>query len=220
MAWKNDQVSSTETAQLLKLAESSLDLPGDWVEFGCYAGDTSLLLADLLKKSTSDIKTTTMGAPKFVPQKGLPVFLKITRRLWLYDSFAGLPPKSLADQSALGEAFQSGALSVTKRAVKARFLRANLPLPIIKKAWFSDLTPADLPDQVAFAFIDGDFYQSIKNALNLLDGKLSTGSILAIHDYSNPALPGVRRAVDEWLGAGLIQPSFHTFETLAIIKIK
>ena len=173
MSWKNDQVSDKETARILELARSTLALDGDFVEFGCYKGDTSLLLAELLKGS-------------------------VNKKLWLYDSFAGLPEKTKNDESVLGENFKGGELFVTKREVKERFLRAGLPVPVIKKAWFSELTPEDLPAKIAFAFLDGDFYESIKDSLKLITPKMVGDGVIVVHDFTNPALPGVRKAVAEW----------------------
>ena len=43
MAWKNDQVSVEETKKILEVARDSLEVEGDFVELGCYKGDTSLL---------------------------------------------------------------------------------------------------------------------------------------------------------------------------------
>ena len=48
MVWKNDQVSKIETEKILELAKKSLSCEGDFVEMGCYKGDTSLLLAEIL----------------------------------------------------------------------------------------------------------------------------------------------------------------------------
>jgi len=177
MSWKNDQVTQNETDKILALAKDALLVPGDFVELGCYKGDTSLLLADVLKGSD--------------------------KKLWIYDSFEGLPEKSSADESVLGENFKGGELFVTKREVKERFLRAGLPVPMIKKAWFKDLTGSDLPEQIAFAFLDGDFYESIKDSLKLVEPRIVDGGVLIVHDYSNPALPGVKKAVDEWGVDGL-----------------
>ena len=179
MVWKNDQVSQQETTKIIELAKTALKSKGDFVEFGCYKGDTSLLLATLLVENS-------VGNP--------------AKKLWIYDSFAGLPTKDPQDESPLGIDFKPGELFVTKREVKNRFLRANLPVPIIKKAWFQDLTDADLPEKIAFAFLDGDFYESIKTSLHLIAPKMSKDSIIIVHDYTNPALPGVKRAVDEWTG--------------------
>ncbi|MBQ3432812.1 hypothetical protein IJG22_00745, partial [Candidatus Saccharibacteria bacterium] len=100
----------------------------------------------------------------------------------------------------MGVDFKGGELSVTKREVKERFLRAGLPVPVIKKAWFRNLTSEDVPERIAFAFLDGDFYESIRDSLKLVTPRMSEGGVLVVHDYTNPALPGVRKAVDEWGG--------------------
>ena len=102
MTWKNDQVSREETEYIVKVARRCLALRGDFVEMGCYKGDTSLVLAEM--------------APG---------------RLYIYDSFEGLPEKSGADESALGAEFRAGELFVTKREVKERFLRAGLDIHVI-----------------------------------------------------------------------------------------
>ncbi len=189
MTWNNDQVSREETDKILEIAKSSLVAQGDFVELGCYKGDTSLLLADLLK-----------GTEK---------------TLYIYDSFEGLPEKTQKDESAVGEEFKGGELYVSKREVKERFLRANLPVPVIKKAWFNELTGDDLPEQIAFAFLDGDFYESIRDSLKLLAGKMAPESMIIVHDYNNPALPGVRKAVDEWARDNVV--NITTYHSMAII---
>jgi O-methyltransferase len=172
MSWKNNQVSKEETERIIKLAKNALSVSGDFVELGCYKGDTSLLLAEVLKDSS--------------------------KKLWIYDSFEGLPEKSKEDESVLGVNFKGGELFVTKREVKERFLRAGLSVPVIKKGWFSELTDEDLPSEIAFAFLDGDFYESIKDSLKLVAPKMAKDGIVVVHDYTNPALPGVKRAVDEF----------------------
>ena len=193
----NDQVTPAETAVLLDLAAACLDLSGDWVEFGCYKGDTSVLLGRLLQQHHSASQATPQApAPQATshsaPQPPAP-------RLWLYDSFAGLPEKSPQDLSGAGQPFQAGALAVTKHEVITKLRRAGLKHVIVKKAWFSDLTPADLPDHIAFAFLDGDLYDSIKTSLRLVTPRLVPGARLVVHDYNNPELPGATRAVDEFL---------------------
>lgn len=172
MSWKNDQVTAEETAEILRLAREALKLEGDFVEMGCYKGDTSLMLAEMLRADA--------------------------RKLWIYDSFEGLPKKGAEDESVLGKNFKGGELYVTKREVKERFLRAGLPVPAIKKGWFSEVTADDMPERIAFAFLDGDFYDSIKDSLRLVSNRMVDGGVIVVHDYSNPALPGVKKAVDEW----------------------
>lgn len=188
MSFKNDQVSEAETKYIIETAKKCLVVDGDFVELGCYKGDTSLTLAEILKG--------------------------LGKRLWIYDSFEGLPEKSFEDNSPLGENFKKGELFVTKREVKERFLRAGLKVPMIKKGWFADFSSEDLPEKIAFCFLDGDFYESIRDGLKLIEDKLSEGAILIVHDYNNPALPGVKKAVDEWIGTR----GLKVLESCAIIK--
>ena len=192
MVWHNDQVSDLETQKILEIAKNLLHIDGDFVELGCYKGDTSLLLADIIKDSN--------------------------KKLWIYDSFEGLPEKSNEDNSIVGENFQKGALAVSKREVKDRFLRAGIKVPKITKAWFGDLKPEDLPEKIAFAFLDGDLYDSILTSLQLIEDKMVSDGIILVHDYSNEALPGVAKAVDQWM----VNKNYKItrYESLAIIMIK
>lgn len=176
---KNDQVTPAETSEILRLASKCLESQGDFVELGCYRGDTSVLLGKLLRDQS----------PSSLPPK----------RLWIYDSFAGLPAKTPEDASGAGRNFQAGELLVTKREVVDKLHKNGIKNTIVKKAWFNQLTDLDLPPEIAFAFCDGDLYASIKTSLSLVRPRLSKEGIIIVHDYNNPELPGSARAVDEFL---------------------
>ena len=169
------QISDRESEIILSELAKTADIPGDVVEFGCYEGDTSVLLA---REVSTD------------------------KWLWLYDSFEGLPEKSAADRSTLGHSFQAGELRASPESVLRKFKKYQLPEPVVKKAWFNELNPeSDLPDKISFALLDGDFYESIKTSFELILPKLSEGAIIIVHDYRNPALPGAAKAVNEFLAA-------------------
>lgn len=187
----NDQVTPSETTEILRQAKLALLAEGDFVELGCYKGFTSVLLGKLLANTD--------------------------KKLWAYDSFAGLPAKTTEDQSGAGANFQSGELLVTKREVVDRIRKNGLKNVIIKKAWFNDLVSQDLPERIAFAFCDGDLYSSIKTSLHLVAPRLAPQGIIIVHDYNNPELPGSARAVDEFLRQ---HPTYqlHVYHTLAILK--
>ena len=207
MSWKNDQVSESETERILKLARRCLEIEGDFVEMGCYKGDTSLLLAEVVQNGARlrQEMRCSLSVPLSTVRSATPPSSSgihsdpTSKKLWIYDSFEGLPEKSEFDESVMGVDFKKGELPVTKREVKTRFLRAGLPVPVIKKAWFKDLTSEDMPEKVAFSFLDGDFYESIRDSLRLVGPLMANGGIMVVHDYANPALPGVKRAVDEWV---------------------
>ena len=191
------QVSELEHQIIIEELQKTSSVSGDIVELGCYQGDTSILIAKFLARAE---KEHAMLSPK---------------RLYLYDSFAGLPPKTQADQSSIGANFVEGSLKASKSALVTRFKRANLPLPKIKKAWFSDLTDADLPAAISLAFLDGDYYNSIKTSLALVVPRLSSDGVIIIHDYHNEALPGVAQATDEFLKT---HPTFH-LQVLASLAV-
>lgn len=242
----NDQVTAQETAEIMRLARQGLEVEGDFVELGCYRGDTSVLLGKLLVESASPfvncgkpVENLRKSSQKMCknhsnqcknpisavekPCKNAEISRDYSnfalKKLWLYDSFAGLPEKSLADQSGAGQSFQKGELLVTKRAVVEKMSRHGLKNVIVKKAWFADLTDADLPPQIAFAFLDGDLYESIKVSLQLVAPRLTKRGIIVVHDYNNPELPGVSRAVEEFLRA---RPCFRFQQkhSLAILQEK
>ena len=171
----SDQVDERELAIILRELEKVLvaDVEGDVVEFGCYVGTTSVPMGQRL--------------------------MTIDKRLFVYDSFEGLPEKAQEDQSPTGTQFVAGELSTTKKQLVKNFRRANVPLPTIVKGWFSDVTPAQVPDIISFAYLDGDYYHSVRDPLKLIWGRLSPGAIVLVDDYANEALPGTAKAVDEWL---------------------
>lgn len=212
------QVSDTETEIILSIVEDILanrirtidgkSLEGDFCEFGCYRGDTSLLLEKLLENYHQKLTSER-------------------RLLWIYDSFEGLPSKSPEDNSAAGDNFQTGKLLVTKREVVERFKKAGLRVPRVRKGFFDQLDNStnshDLPEKIAFAFLDGDLYNSIKTSFTLVTPRMVSGGVIIVHDYNNPQLPGVTKAVDEWLTfmrtTQKVSPTLSVRETLAIIKL-
>ena len=137
---KELQIPNREAELVLNELRQTLDLPGDVVEFGCYEGDTSILLADVLRNQ---------------PDKWL----------YLYDSFEGLPEKTAEDKSADGWRFQAGELKASPDTVRSKFKKYDLPEPVIVKGWFDQLDNSDLPESISFALLDGDFYNSIKTMI-------------------------------------------------------
>lgn len=171
----SDQVERNELVALLeefmRVIRSS---DGAVVEFGCYVGTTSLYIRRIL-----DI-------------------LEQRNELHVYDSFEGLPDKRSEDISPLGTQFIAGELQVTKKQFIREFHKAGLKLPIIHKGWFSDTLSDDVPNNILFAFLDGDYYESVMTPLKLIESKLAKSAVIVVDDYGNQSLPGAAKAVDEW----------------------
>lgn len=170
----SDQITRQELAVILREAKRALERDGTFVEFGCYAGTTSLFLERLFVAHDDQ------------------------REFHVYDSFAGLPEKSDQDSSPSGEQFVAGELSVSKKEFIMNFKKAGLRLPHIHKGWFNELLPSDVPDNITFAFLDGDYYESVRVPLELITPKLVPGAVILVDDYANLALPGAAKATDEW----------------------
>ncbi len=102
---------------------------GDVVELGCYEGTSALFEQRLLEAQAPD------------------------KKLWLYDSFEGLPAKTKEDASAAGVLFKEGELKASKARLAKNFVKAGLKIPEITRAWFFELDPEDLPAQICFAFL-------------------------------------------------------------------
>lgn len=191
----SEQINKNELKIILSCLESTLikNIKGDIIEMGCYIGTTSLFISRLMKKFQSK------------------------KSFHVYDSFEGLPEKTSQDSSPAGVQFTKGQLSAGKKTFILNYKKAELPLPVIHKKWFSDLEEDEIPKNIAFAFLDGDYYESIKSCLAIIEKRISPGSIVIIDDYSNEALPGAKIAVDEWLQSNKHKLTIN--HSLAIINI-
>ena len=157
-----------EALFILDAINKTSALPGDVCEYGVATGRTSALIAATLQK---------YGAVK---------------RLWLYDSFEGLPKPSekdrlLHDMYRLGqiEKYQ-GMFAVPERIVSREIEEVGFPLDraVIVKGWIETDTLAERsPDCISFCYLDMDFYQSTKDVLNLLVQRMPKGGVAIVDDY-------------------------------------
>jgi len=190
----SDQVSKDDVELVWKSLEHTLEarIPGAVVEFGCYVGTTSLFIRRLLQERQEN-----------------------ERPFHVYDSFVGLPEKRAEDASAAGVDFGAGKLSVGKKEFLRQFHAAGLTPPIVHKAWFNELTESDVPNEIAFAFLDGDFYDSILDSLKLVWPRMHAGGTVLIDDYKRPELPGVERAVRTFFMGNL--PNIQVVHNIAVL---
>jgi len=144
-------------------------LPGDMAEFGCHMGRTAALMAMLVDKP-----------------------------LYLYDSFDGLPDRKPQDETALPH-FKRGSLAVGPEHLQERFEKLKLREPIVYKAWFNAIPKDRLPEQICFAHLDGDLYDSVRDSLRLVYPRLVRGGVCIVDDYGWYGTGGVKIAVDEYL---------------------
>jgi O-methyltransferase len=158
-------------------------IPGDFIETGVWRGGATIFMRAMLK-----------------------VDRVVDRRIWVADSFAGLPKPDAdrypADQ---GDTFhQYSELAVSVDEVKANFRRFDLldEQVCFLEGWFRDTLPGAPIDRLAILRLDGDMYESTMVALTSLYPKVSPGGYVIVDDYG--AVAGCRKAVDDYRWAHAI----------------
>jgi hypothetical protein len=161
-------------------AEAALrnGVPGDFFEAGVWRGGTAILMRAILA-----------------------AYDDRTRRVWVADSFEGLPRPDAAHYPAdAGDRHWelSPYLAVPLEEVKHNFERYRLLDGQVRflPGWFKDTLPGAPVGAIAVLRIDGDMYESTYQALDALYPKLSAGGYLIVDDYG--ALPNCKRAVHDF----------------------
>ena len=148
-------------------------LPGDVIETGVWRGGAVIFMRAVLAACGDT-----------------------TRRVWVADSFQGLPPPEAGvepDRSDSHHGFST--LAVSLEQVKANFARHGLFDDRVRflEGWFKDTLPGAPIEKLAVARLDGDMYASTMDALRPLYPKLSVGGYLIAEDYG--VVPGCRQAI-------------------------
>lgn len=168
--WPADALTMIGMQRLTSLqrcVETALadDIPGDLVECGVWRGGASILMRAVLA-----------------------AYGDTTRRVWLADSFAGVPPADSANYKAdRGIRLDRAAriLAVPEAEVRANFQRYGLLDDQVRflPGWFKDTLHTASIDRIAVLRLDGDLYESTIQALDALYPKLSPGGFCIIDDY-------------------------------------
>lgn len=110
------------------------------------------------------------------------------RKVWVADSFEGLPPPDL-DKYPMdaGDALHTVAyLAVSLDEVQENFRKYGMldDQVVFLKGFFGDTLPGAAIERIAILRLDGDMYGSTMDALEALYPKLSLGGFCIIDDYS------------------------------------
>lgn len=169
-----------EAAYILKSAQETEHIDGDWCEYGVAHGRTSALLGEVMLKGRK-------------------------RTLWLYDSFEGLPAPHQKDVM-LHDFYGKGSMAAYQGmfSFSEDMVRAELATVAPETDWFktikgwitSESLKAASPKAVALAYLDMDFYQSTIDVLNALIPRMPKGGIAVVDDYGVFS-EGVKTAVSE-----------------------
>lgn len=154
-------------------------VPGDLIETGVWKGGVTVLMRGLLAAHGDR-----------------------ERKVWVADSFQGLPRPD-PDTSLKDAIFWSlmrplNHLTISLEYVQSTFDAYGLldQQTQFLKGWFCDTLPTAPIQQVAVMRMDGDLYESTRDALESLYPKLSPGGFVIVDDYGLPC--GCRQAVDDY----------------------
>jgi len=175
--------SLLEGCYILKALRDTREVSGDWCEYGVATGRTSAMLAQAINKP---------------------------RTLWLYDSFEGLPAPHASKDVLIDDLYNKGSmaayqgmLSFPEQIVRGELsaVRSGDDWFKIMKGWITaESLPTISPAQVAFAYLDMDFYQSTLDVLVMLLERMPKGGVAIVDDYGQFS-EGVRTAVSEVMAA-------------------
>ena len=144
----------------------------------------------------------------------LAAFSDETRKVWLFDFFAGLPkpdvknyPQDEPDRLWTFNEY----LGVSLAEVKANFERFDLldERTRFVEGWFRDTIPQAKVDSISVLRLDGDLYESTWLVLGHLDPRVLPGGFVIIDDY---ALPTCKAAVDDFRAKHAIHSPITTID--------
>jgi len=171
------------------------DVPGDFVETGVWRGGATILMRGVLR---------ALDDPG--------------RRVWVADSFEGLPaPGEDAHPTDVGLDWSHvGALKVSADDVRANFARYGLLDDRVQflEGWFADTLPTAPIDQVSVLRLDGDLYGSTMDALRALEPRVAPGGWVIVDDYGG--WEPCRTAVDDYRADRGITAPIHRVDWTGI----
>lgn len=185
-------------------------IPGDFVECGVWRGGSVMAMARALQE---------LGIAD--------------RRIWLYDTFAGMTTPTSADVEAGTGVTASSMLSTTEvgdgnnvwcvagRAdVEANVRSTGYPFEqfAFVEGDVAVTLPVQAPSSIALLRLDTDWYESTRLGLEILYPRLAVGGVCILDDYGH--WQGARQAVDEYFENLGHRPFMHPIDYSGRVFIK
>lgn len=164
-------------------------IPGDVVECGVYKGGTAAILARVATRS------------------------KLSRSVWLFDSFQGMPPTKDLDGSAAKEWI--GKLATSPEPVRQVLERCGADLSKVRivPGLFQDTFGQIEIPRIALLNLDCDWYESVKLCLHKFYDCVVPGGFISLDDYGY--WPGCKLAVDEFFRERSLPYHLHEVDDTA-----
>ena len=193
----HSMIGRKRMANLRQLAETAIrqNVSGDFIETGVWRGGACIMMRAVIE---------AYGDP--------------TRRVWVADSFAGLPAPNTAlfpmDADMKLHAYSE--LRISMAEVQENFRRYGLLTDrvVFLKGWFKDTLPAAPIAQLAILRLDADMYESTIEALQALYGKVSSGGFVIVDDYH--CFDACKQAVADFCRDREIEPKIEKIDDMGV----
>jgi O-methyltransferase len=176
IAIKKSLVSKERLYILYTLLNQAIGVEGYIWECGVYKGGTAAMMAAIIASKKS------------------------SKKLYLFDTFEGMPETNLDKDIHLKGDFSDASLDEVRRYIGHEsicfFRQGIIPESFLGLEY----------QKIAFAHIDLDIYQSIIDSLDFIWPRLTTGGFLLFDDYGFASCPGAREAVDKFFTDKLCIP--------------
>lgn len=164
------------------------DVPGDLLEAGVWRGGAAILMRATLAAHGVD-----------------------NRRVWVADSFQGLPRPNAERYPADADDrhWTRSELAVSLEQVRRNFERYGMLDGQVEflEGWFEDTLPTAPVRQLAVLRADGDMYGSTMDILRSMEPRVAPGGFVIIDDYG--AIEQCRRAVEDYRSEVGITDEIH-----------
>ena len=211
--WRSVSAYTMTTKERVVSLESAVryiathDIAGDMVECGVAAGGSVMAMA---------LTMLDLGKPD--------------RRLWLYDTFEGMPEPTEHDVGR----FDTPAMKLYKKRhnreggwikfsiedVEANVKSTGYPADQITlvKGKVEDSLLKTVPEQISLLRLDTDWYESTKSEMNILFPRVSPGGLILLDDYYR--WMGSRKAVDEYIAQNNIRIFWSRIDDHSVMGVK
>ena len=162
-------------SQLIQNHVFKNEIPGHFVECGCFRGHSSYVIASLLKEQN------------------------FQEKFWIFDSFEGISKKSSVDNEGEGAGVPQDFLKAPQEHLQK--ILKPFPFVSIYKGWIPEVfeTAPIASEKFAFLHVDVDLYEPTKECLDYFFSRMSPGGVIFISNYNVSHWPGSMQAVDEFI---------------------
>lgn len=166
-------------------------IDGDFVECGTYKGGAAAAIASILAKE---------------------------KKVWVYDSFEGMPVTTDLDGTEAVKWVGECVASVEDVGEVFRKAGIDEGRLTIKKGWFENTFKDPSAEKISFLHIDADWYESVNLSLATFYDRVVEGGLIVLDDFGH--WEGCREAFYDFCQRRGIRPLLERFENDQAFWIK